>query len=182
MKDVLIITGTNRQDSATKKVANYIESYLSAHFRTHALDLNVLNDHFPINGQMYSKDGLSPFLKNMQQEILIPAKNWIIVSPEYNGSFQGIIKLWLDALSVSDAAETFHHKKAGLVGVSSGRAGNLRGMDHLTSILNYLHMEVMPYKLPVSGIHLYADNNGNLKPEAALPIEDFCDRFTAFAG
>ena len=180
MKDILIITGTNRPDSATKRVAAYIDSVYAPVCNTRMLSLEELNDHFVIRGDMYDKNGMDVKLKEMQEQILIPASHWIIVSPEYNGSFPGIIKLWLDALSVSQAAETFHHKKVGLVGVSSGRAGNLRGLDHLTSILNYLHMEVMPFKLPVSGIHVLAESDGSLKPEATRPIDDFCARFLHF--
>lgn len=180
MKDILIITGTNRPDSGTKQVASYIESVFAPVCNTRTLSLEELNDQFAIKGDMYHKNAMDAKLKEMQKQLLIPVSHWIIVSPEYNGSFPGIIKLWLDALSVSQATETFHHKKVGLVGVSSGRAGNLRGMDHLTSILNYLHMEVMPFKLPVSGIHVLTDENGTLKPEASQPIDDFCARFLRF--
>lgn len=180
MKDVLIISGTNRPNSATYKVAAHISSILQPLCDTTILSLEVLNDNFLIQGDMYDKNPASSLLENMQKQILIPARHWIFVSPEYNGSFPGIIKLWLDALSVSNAAETFHHKKVGLVGVASGRAGNLRGMDHLTSILHYLHMEVMPFKLPVSGIRSHTGKDGTLNPEVTIPLEDFCKRYVAY--
>lgn len=180
MKDVLIIVGTNRPHSATRMVAAHISTILQSYCDAKVLSLEVLNDQLCIQEDMYEKNMISPFLQNMQKQILIPARNWIIVSPEYNGSFPGIIKLWLDALSVSNAAETFHHKKVGLVGVASGRAGNLRGMDHLTSIFHYLHMEVMPFKLPVSAIRSHTGKDGTLNPEVTLPLEDFCKRFLAY--
>jgi NAD(P)H-dependent FMN reductase len=43
-------------------------------------------------------------------------------------------------------------KKALLVGVSSGRAGNLRGLIHLTGMLNYLNITVHPNQLPISRV------------------------------
>jgi NAD(P)H-dependent FMN reductase len=45
------------------------------------------------------------------------------------------------------------------VGVSSGRAGNLRGMDHLTGVLNYLKVTVLPNKLPISRIYKLVKDN-----------------------
>jgi chromate reductase len=51
------------------------------------------------------------------------------------------------------------------VGVSTGRAGNLRGMDHLTGILHYLGFHVMPNKLPVSSVLTLMDEKSNIKDE-----------------
>jgi NAD(P)H-dependent FMN reductase len=45
-----------------------------------------------------------------------------------------------------------------LIGVSTGRAGNLRGMEHLTGMLNYLNMHVHPEKLPVSSVQDLIDD------------------------
>jgi chromate reductase len=55
-----------------------------------------------------------------------------------------------------------------LLGVASGRAGNLRGMDHLTGILNYLGAIVMPDKLPISRIGELLDAEGQLNDELTL--------------
>ena len=56
------------------------------------------------------------------------------------------VKSFFDAIP----PDTNRGKKVALVGVSSGRAGNLRGMEHLTGVLHYLSMQVMPNKLPIS--------------------------------
>ena len=39
-----------------------------------------------------------------------------------------------------------------MLGIASGRAGNLRGMEHLTAVMNYLGAVVMPNRLPVSNV------------------------------
>jgi chromate reductase len=84
-----------------------------------------------------------------------------VVSPEYNGSFPGVLKLFLDALSVKDYKKTFSGKRVSLIGVASGRAGNFRGMEHLTGIFNYLNMIVMPNKLPISSVEKVIDEKGD---------------------
>ena len=49
-----------------------------------------------------------------------------------------------------------------LVGLSTGRAGNLRGLDVMTNMAHYLHMHVFYNKLPISGIQHLMDNNGQI--------------------
>lgn len=90
------------------------------------------------------------------QHIIRPNHKFIFVMPEYNGGFPGVLKLFLDAVHPRE----WTNKKACLVGVSSGRAGNLRGMDHLTGILNYLKMNVFYNKLPISQIDKLLDSEG----------------------
>jgi len=80
---------------------------------------------------------------------------FIFVVPEYNGSFPGILKVFLDSIPPKEWTD----KYACLVGVSLGRAGNLRGMDHLTGILNYLKMHVYHNKLPISTVDKLLDEN-----------------------
>ena len=82
------------------------------------------------------------------EKYINPVNKLIFVIPEYNGSFPGILKLFIDAVH----PRNFESKKAALIGVSSGRSGNVRGMDHLTSILHYLKVEVYHDKLPISSI------------------------------
>ncbi len=55
-----------------------------------------------------------------------------------------------------------------MVGVSSGRAGNLRGLDQLTSALHYLNMHVYPNKLPISSIKELVNAEFKLVDEGTL--------------
>ena len=71
-------------------------------------------------------------------------------------------------------------KKALLTGVASGRAGNLRGMDHLADTLHYLKMNVHYNKLPISVINRVMDENGNLNMETIKVINEQLDEFIRF--
>jgi NAD(P)H-dependent FMN reductase len=55
-------------------------------------------------------------------------------------------------IDVMDPRIAFAGKKAALIGISTGRAGNLRGMDHLASVMNHMNVHVLPSLLPVSGV------------------------------
>jgi NAD(P)H-dependent FMN reductase len=100
------------------------------------------------------------------KDFILPAQKFVFIAPEYNGSFPGILKVFLDAIP----PEMNRGKKSALIGVSSGRAGNLRGMDHLTGILNYLGMHVHPNKLPISSVLSLMDAEGNFRDEITKTV------------
>jgi chromate reductase, NAD(P)H dehydrogenase (quinone) len=85
-------------------------------------------------------------------------RKFIFIVPEYNGSFPGLLKVFLDSTQPRD----WHDKDACLVGISDGRAGNLRGLDHLTGILNYLKIHVYHDKLPISVINTVLNDSGEI--------------------
>ncbi len=111
-------------------------------------------------------DARSSAFQQILDEYIAPAQKFVMVVPEYNGSFPGIYKLFIDAIK----PELFRGKKVAMVGVSSGRAGNLRGMDHLTGVFHYLGMFIWPNKLPVSRVLTLFDNNGNLNDEYTIKV------------
>jgi NAD(P)H-dependent FMN reductase len=150
-----IISGTNRNDSNTIKVAQYYQQLLKENGAEAKLlslqGLNVLERN--------------PEFTRVESEELMPAQKFIFVSPEYNGSFPGVLKAMFD---ISDIKKTWWGKKALLTGVSTGRAGNLRGMEDLTGILHFMKVVVHPNKLPISVVDKLIDENGNLNDAATL--------------
>jgi chromate reductase, NAD(P)H dehydrogenase (quinone) len=146
---ITIISGTNRKGSNTKKVAlEYKKLLAEKDVETKLLALDEV--------QMFERN---ESFETMENEYLKSADKFIFVMPEYNGSFPGILKLMIDN---SDVANVWHNKKALLTGVSSGRAGNLRGMEHLTGSLLHLKMTVHPNRLPLSSIHNLLDKEGTI--------------------
>ncbi|MCD6063655.1 MAG: NADPH-dependent oxidoreductase [Flavipsychrobacter sp.] len=119
-----------------------------------------------------------PDLTGLEDKYFKPSGKFVFVLPEYNGSIPGILKLMIDN---SDIRECWWYKKAMLVGVADGRAGNLRGLDHMTNILHYLKMNVLYNKLPISRINEEIDMDGNIiKPATKLVIEQQIEEFLKF--
>lgn len=110
---------------------------------------------------MYDKTGQHPYISDIQDNILLPSRLWVIISPEYNGSYPGILKLLIDALSIRRYKETFSGKKAVLIGVATGRAGNFRVHGTPDRFAHYLNILVMPNKLPISSVDQYIDTDKN---------------------
>ncbi|MCB0587252.1 MAG: NAD(P)H-dependent oxidoreductase, partial [Phaeodactylibacter sp.] len=126
-------------------------------------------EHIPYDWffpEMYTRQ--APSLKRLQDEYILPATKFVFVTPEYNGSFPGAVKLFIDACTVRKYTSNFKGKKAALVGIATGRAGNLRGMEHLTGVLNFLGTVVMPDKLPISRISDLKDGEGDVIDEETL--------------
>jgi len=181
LEDILIISATNRPGSFSRAVAQSLQQLLlKESVKTHLVSLEDLNDELIIDQIMYDKEGNHPGLKMLQEKHLIPAKNWIWVVPEYNGSIPGILKLWIDICSLYRPQDTFHHKKMALVGVSTGRAGNLRGLDHLTGILHHLNARVMPFALPVSSVHTFMDAKGHFNQDMLEVFSKFLNKFEEY--
>lgn len=160
---ITVISGTNRSENETEKVSQIIAEKLRNATDEEVLLLNLIDIPMDlINGQMYTNEGQSQAISAIQDTYILPASKFWFVFPEYNGSIPGILKLFIDAISVRLLKDTFYGKKACLTGVSSGRAGNLRGLDHLTNILNYLQVVVLPNRLPISSIAALNNERGVL--------------------
>jgi NAD(P)H-dependent FMN reductase len=150
-----IISGTNRPGSNTLKVAKEYQRILKAKgIQTALLSLEGIN--------LLKRDAA---FEQMENDFLIPATKFVIVAPEYKGSFPGALKMLIDNSKISAA---WWHKKALLTGVATGRAGNLRGMEHLAGVLNYLKITVFPNLLPISSVDKLLDENGEFADEATL--------------
>jgi NAD(P)H-dependent FMN reductase len=80
----------------------------------------------------------------------------------------------------SDIRKVWNYKKALLTGVATGRAGNLRGMDHLADTLHYMKMNVFYNKLPISVVDKVMDKEGHLNEETQKAISNQLDEFILF--
>lgn len=173
----VVISGTNRPESNTLLVSKYIFNNLITS-QKHLIDIG---DYLPLlNAEnLYDGDKLPSEFKDFQDEILIPADKIIVVSPEYNGSFPGVLKTFFDAISLRKSKDCLSHKKGLLIGIASGRAGNLRGMEHISGFLNYLGVIIYPNKLPISKVgDFISDKKFNGKELNAL--NNLLEEFAAF--
>ena len=152
-----IISGTNRQGSNTLKVAKEYQHFL----KDKGIDAKLLSlEHI----NLLSRDAAFHRIEN---EIIKPTTHFIFIAPEYNGSFPGILKMLFDN---SSSHAIWWNKKALLAGVSTGRAGNLRGMEHLAGVLNYLRVTVYPNLLPISLVNKLMDEDGKFTDTASIDV------------
>lgn len=153
--NITIISATNRAGSNTLRVSRQIEGML--------LERGVRAGLLTLEG--LDLNGRTETLYQIERELLFPARKFIFVAPEYNGSYPGSLKTMID---LTDIKQAWWGKKAMLTGVSTGRAGNLRGLEHLTGTLNYLKVTVLPNRLPISVVDKLMDADGVIRDESTL--------------
>lgn len=177
---ITVISGTNRKDARTQLVAkHYVNCLEKLGEKVHYVSLEDIQNDI-LHSEMFDANAMKPMLKETQDKYMLPADRWVIVSPEYNGSYPGILKLFIDALSVRAYKETFVGKKVMLVGVASGRAGNLRGIDQLVGVMHHVGAFVFPKMLPISSIENLLDENAHLNKETQAAIDQQIQAFLEF--
>lgn len=180
---ITIIASTNRPGSNTKKVAEEVKNMFLAQGEKDVQFLSLEELTADMFGpDMYNPEKQSKKLHEIQDKYIIPAKKFYFVIPEYNGGFPGILKTFIDACSMRNGVESFKSgKKAAVLGIAMGRAGNLRGLEHFVGILNYLQISVMPNVQPLALIHTHLDEAGKIKDEhIKTTVEAHVKQFAAF--
>lgn len=171
---ITVIVGTNRPESNSFKIGKlYMEELKSQGVDAQMLQLEDLAPDF-IHQEMYGRRTAE--FEQIIATYIRPITKFVFVIPEYNGSFPGVLKAFIDCVPPGE----FHGKKAGLIGLSSGAAGAARAMDQFTSILNYIKVNVLYAKPKLSGIDtllqdgVLSDERAvtGLRDQAAL-IKDF---------
>ncbi|WP_293744198.1 NADPH-dependent FMN reductase [uncultured Pedobacter sp.] len=172
---ITIIAATNRPNSNTLKVAKYYQKQL----KEKGVDTNLFSlEHLPadvLNTDMYGKR--SEAFQEIQNMINSTGK-FLFIMPEYNGSYPGVLKVLIDACNFPDS---FYDKKAALVGISSGKYGNIRGVDHFTGVCHYIHLNILPLRLHIPNIKTELDEAGNLhQPDTVKFTNEQIEKFIKF--
>ncbi len=170
---ITIIQATNRPDSNTQFISRHIQDLIKS-IQTGPVGYVSMQD-LPADMLLtdpYAESAMPEKLKMIQDQLMIPAQKFIWICPEYNGSYPGVVKLFIDALSVRSYQETFAFKKSALIGVTNGRSGNIRGMDHLASVLLHMKSIIYPRLLPISRINELMDDEGHIIHTPTLKVLD----------
>jgi NAD(P)H-dependent FMN reductase len=161
---VTIISGTNRAESYTRAVTTtYFKLLQDTGVPVQVLSLEQL----PVNVAFEDYNGAkSPELKSIIEKYVANVEKFVFIIPEYQGSYPGVLKLFLDMVN----PKLLNEKKAAIIGISSGRAGNLRGQEHLTGVLHYLKMHVHFNKPKLSGVSHLFNEQMEMSDEATLKV------------
>jgi chromate reductase, NAD(P)H dehydrogenase (quinone) len=179
---ITIISGTDRKDGLTHVLAQHYADVMQSKTKEIVQLLSLEDIPLALYGaDMYKKDSLTTAFIAIEDTYMIPANKLFFVIPEYNGSFPGILKLFIDACSIRSKMAIFKGKKAGMVGIATGRAGNIRGLEHFTSVLMFMGVTVFPNLLPISAFNKLMNGDKKIVDEGTLiTIEKQIDDFLAF--
>jgi NAD(P)H-dependent FMN reductase len=172
---ITIISATNRKNSLTLKIAEFYSELLKQNnVENQVMDLCDLPTDFMFSNFYGSS---TQNFEDMVKKYINKAERFVVISPEYHGSYPGIFKALIDCVG----GEDIKMKKVALVGVATGRAGNLRGMEHLTALFHHLRAEVFSSKPKLSEVHKLLNEDGKIEnPETVKLLQDQIESFVNF--
>lgn len=178
---ITIFSGTNRPSSLTLKYAKHCAELLGKKSdEVQLFSLEDLPDNM-VNNQMYSAEHQDDALISIIDKYVDEADAFFFVIPEYNGSYPGILKTFIDAISIRSSGNMLANKKAAILGVASGRAGNLRGIDQLIGVLHHMNCHVMPKAIPLGQSNKALDESGRIVEEGMLKtLAAYTDKFSSY--
>lgn len=174
---ISIVVGTNRKNSMSSKIAHYYKAILKSEFNAESqiIDLVNLPEDFLCTA-LYENNGKNEAFNSLRDQLQSSDKMVFIV-PEYNGSFPGVLKAFLDGLKYPEGVR---NKVGALIGVSSGVQGSVLAMSHLTDILNYLGMDVLALKPKLAGIEQHWDGEKITQPLYNTLLRQQAEKLVAF--
>jgi NAD(P)H-dependent FMN reductase len=153
--NIPVILGTTRKGRMSAHVARFVTEQLSRRdgVETELIDIAELPMPVDDAGGEIKDPGFS--------EKMDRSDGIVIVAPEYNHSFPGLLKHILDS-----CLEEYIHKGAGIVGVSSGPFGGTRVVQNLLPVLRELGLMTIFTDLNFSNVRKAFDDEGNLVDQA----------------
>ena len=171
---ILIISGTNRPNSNTRKVTTHVEkAYAALGVPAKVLDLADLPPEIFLPSA-YEKTPAS-FQKFI--DAILGADGLVVVTPEYNGSIPGALKYFIDMLPFP---ESFDQKPVCFVGLAAGLWGAMRPTEQLQQVFAYRNGLVFPERVYVPGVNNQIGADGKLNPVMEKNLRQQAAKFIGF--
>ena len=166
---ILILLGSIREGRQTPKIATHIHQ-LFTHFSDVDVTLVDLKAHaLPIfEDRWQQKETPDPALEALGQQ-MHAADGIILVSPEYHGSYTGVLKNAIDHYW-----KEFYRKPMGVVATGAGPFGGINASTEMQQLILSLGGFAMPLKLLVPNIKYAFNELGEI---ALPPLEKMSQKF-----
>ena len=162
---VPVILGTPRQGRLSEHAAKLVRAQIALRSGVETELIDVATLPIPV-------DDAGEALKDAElSEKMNRADALVIVAPEYNHGYPGLLKHVLDT-----NLREYVHKAAGIVGVSAGVFGGARVIQNLIPVLRELGLVTIFWDVNFTTVGSRFDDDGNLLDESFLPrIDKFLD-------
>ncbi|HEX5358798.1 MAG TPA: NAD(P)H-dependent oxidoreductase [Candidatus Nitrosotalea sp.] len=163
---ILAFAGSTRTDSFNKKLVKIA----AAGAMEGGADVTVIDLRdfvMPLyDGDLEQQQGL-PSNAQKLKDLMLSHQGFLISAPEYNSSISGVLKNTIDWVSRPATGEEplacFKGKVAGIMSISPGGLGGLRGLVHVRAILENISVLVIPDQIAVGKAHEVFNTDGTLK-------------------
>ncbi|WP_066262786.1 NADPH-dependent FMN reductase [Hydrogenophaga flava] len=170
---LLVFAGSTRAQSFNRKLAA-VASEVGREAGAAVTHIELADFDVPLyNADLEAKGTPRDVVRLKELFFAHPA--WVVVSPEYNGSYTGLMKNTIDWVSSpikgdpvwSSGTKPFAGKVVGMLSASPGALGGLRSLSHLAPLLMNLQCWVSPKQFALSKAGEAFTPDGQLVAEAA---------------
>ncbi|MEO6522587.1 MAG: NAD(P)H-dependent oxidoreductase [Mucilaginibacter sp.] len=154
--NIEIISGSPRAQSLTHRVAIFLHKILNEKTEHHIGLIDVRDNPLPPIQNVFVNADAAPAEHKELSTRMFAADAFILVTPEYNGSYSPALKNLLDHFPKQ------HHKVFGIATASPGAFGGIRATQQLQLLVNALFGIGLPYLLVVPLVDKKFDADGNL--------------------
>lgn len=155
--NIEIVSGSPRKGSVTFRLAVFLQKLLQEKTAHNINILDVREWNFPtLQEQVYSSIDNTPEAYKPLAKRMFGAHAFIIVTPEYNGSYTPTMK------NLFDHFPKQFHKAFGIVTASTGVMGGMRASQQLQLLALALFGIPSPYMLITPHVDKKFDAEGNL--------------------
>lgn len=165
-----IISGSPRNESVSYRVALHLQKYISENTSHSVSIIDVRDWKLPLLQQVFTTIDKTPDEYKPLAERIFAADAFILVTPEYNGSYSPALQ------NIVDHFPKQSHKPFGLVTASPGAMGGMRASQQLLLLVPALFGIASPHMLITPQVDKKFDAEGNLtEPGFAKAITTFVD-------
>ena len=150
-----VILGTTRKRRMSEHVANFMAREIAKQENVETEVVDIRNIPLPTDdaGEHIKDAGFS--------ETVMKADALVIVAPEYNHGYPGLLKHVLDS-----NLKEYIHKAVGICGVSAGSFGGTRVIENLLPVVRELGLVAIFWDVNFSVVQNAFDEKGKLLDEA----------------
>ena len=159
--NIPVILGTSRKGRASVHAARLLADLLNRRAGVHSEVIDIASVPLPIN------DAGEAIKDATFSAAVSAADGLVIVAPEYNHSFPGLLKHTLDS-----CLSEYIHKAVGLVGVSAGPFAGIRVVQSLLPVMRELGLVTLFWDINIGQVGKVFADDGRLLDEAFVRRSD----------
>jgi len=162
-----VIACTDRKGSNSAKIAHLIINKIKeTNEEAGFIDLAAI-DWSQLNANAYGLDNRPESMKPLVDRI-DQADGLYLICPEYNGSYPGVVKTFIDHWSYP---VSFEKRPVCFIGLG-GLFGGLRPVEHLQQVFGYRNSFIFPERVFLQNVWSVINENGEITDETMSTLVD----------
>src|SRR3954471_2698288 len=159
--NIPVILGTSRKGRASVHAATLMANLLNGRAGVRSVVIDIASVPLPVD------DAGEAIKSTAFSSAIAAADGLVIVAPEYNHSFPGLLKHALDS-----CLSEYIHKPVGLVGVSAGPFAGIRVVQGLLPVMREIGLVTIFWDINIGQVGKVFAEDGRLLDEALIRRSD----------